>query len=307
MVVVAVISLIHVKISLSETLKRRTILSEIKEDKPIQKFHFLISFAESQVNLRKKQNTETHRPILRTAGISTLVLWLISRPETGSQVHKAPSHLAFALHGFWERAAWGQAKKAVLSFLWSNAENVLIYSIYFDILHRGQDWSLAQSFLEMYPLNQEVHLKKRSRIVCSLVTYTTTVMRSYPCRDCIWELLMGGLFPSEVWWCSSHHECTCQGDASISRTTPQWMCRKEFHRFQVWVFPYKESHNIWVWNEHLDHRVQAVVTETRGPGAPPKSILRWGCRRDFQGDVSRVGICCDYCHTVSISTLCFHK
>ena len=74
MVVVAVISLIHVKISLSETLKRRTILSEIKEDKPIQKFHFLISFAESQVNLRKKQNTETHRPILRTAGISTLVL-----------------------------------------------------------------------------------------------------------------------------------------------------------------------------------------------------------------------------------------
>ena len=39
---------------LSETLKNRTILFEIKEDKPIQNFHFLISFVESQGNLRKK-------------------------------------------------------------------------------------------------------------------------------------------------------------------------------------------------------------------------------------------------------------
>ena len=43
------------------------------------------------------------------------------------------------------------------------------------------------------------------------------------------------------------------------------------------------------------------------PGVPSKPILRWGCRREFQVNASRVGTCCDYCHTISIYTRCFHK
>ena len=31
-----------------------------------------------------------------------------------------------------------------------------------------------------------------------------------------------------------------RGAASISRTTPKWICRKEFHRFQVWVFSIRD-------------------------------------------------------------------
>lgn len=43
--------------------------------------------------------------------------------------------------------------------------NLLIYSIYFDIIHRGQDWSPAQSFLEMIPLKSGGPLKEKNVIV----------------------------------------------------------------------------------------------------------------------------------------------